>query len=543
MKKINKTLLWVTLSFLLISCKGQRPERLIYGYLDSTEPITLWGRSIELTYQSTWKNHVDSLYTEIMGMVEKGKATSVSLFSKVNELYSISWDYSQAQSEADLYSSMYCRTEDYELENLIRSEYSDASYKMNEVEKAIVKSSKYRDSYIKAYHPGLEGEALDRFIKECENPSKPEVLETQKAMSTLQTKFRSGIINSYEFYHEFVPIANGFAREKGFDNYLEYTYKNMYGREYTVSDISRFAENTVHYVMDAERAIDAKFENNHYSDSAISFEQSIRRDFLGPYLKEFERYAAFIGGSFNRNYNNLLDKGNYFFSSVPNSKYTAYSTSSVSIGSYLFFSRNYQDIGTFVHEFGHYNAGFESDAYSFDIFETQSQGDELLFLYYMTEESDKKFDWCDSEWTDLHKYMVVKDFLRSVRNCTWVNECEEYIYTHEGITEEEMLNMVNETAAKYNLKTDHDDFSHSYVGYVGPENPGYYISYAVSAMASLSLYALACNEGFYKAAKAYEKVYSIGSVSFQDMIETANLYDPLTDEGFQSIATALTTIN
>ncbi len=543
MRKINRTLLWVTLPFLLLSCKGQRPERLIYSYLDSKEPITLWGRKVDVTYKDSWKNHVDSLYAEIISMVEKEKATSYSLFSKVNDLYSISWNYSQARSEADLYSSMYCRTEDYELENLIRSEYSDASYKMNEVEKAIVKSSKYRDSYIKNYYPDLKGEALDRFIEECENPSNPEVLETQKTMRTLQTQFRSGILNSYEFYHEFVPIANEFARENGFDNYLEYTYKNLYGRDYTVGDISNFAENTTHYIMDVERIMDEKFDNNRYSEEVTSFEQTMRTGFLGPYLREFESYASIIGGNFNRNYNYMLDEGNYFFSDVPNSPYTAYSTSSVSIGSYLFFSRDYQDIGTFVHEYGHYNAGYESDAYSYDIFETQSQGDELLFLYYITEESGQRFNWYDGKWTDLHKHIVVKDFLRLVRNSTWVNECEEYIYTHEGISEEEMLNMVNETAAKYGLKTDHDDFSRSYVGYVGPENPGYYISYAISAMASLSLYALAYDKGFFEAAEAYGKVYSIGNVSFSEMIEDANLYDPLTDEGFQSITAALSKIS
>jgi len=539
MKKISKTLLWVTLPLFLLSCKGQRPERLIYRYLDSDDPITLWGREVTLSYDESWKDKVDTLYEEINTIVKEGTASSNTLHKKVNELYSMRRKYSQASSEADLYSSMNCTNEDYALENKIRTEYSSATYKMSDVEKTIVKSSKYRDAYLRTYRPSLQGEALQKFIQECENPSKPETVEAVNTMSTLKTKFRSGQLTSYEFYHEFVPVANAYAVDNGFDNYLEYVYKKNYGRDYTVSDISSFAENTAEKLVTAEQYLKNKCSLYSENTEATEMEEDIKYGFLGKYLRDFEQYAYYIGGQFFNNYNYLLDQGNYFFSAVPDSPYTAYSTGSVSLGSYLFFSLKYQDIVTFVHEFGHYNAGFESDASSYDIFETQSQGDELLFMYYLCNLSDMYQNEEHNDFLDYHKYSTLSDFIGTVKSATWVNDCEEYIFTHDGITEEEMLAMVNEKAAKYGMYSQYEDFNRTYVGYVGPENTGYYISYAISAMASLSLYALAEDEGFDEAAESYRDIYSIGSVSFSEMIKQARLYDPLTDQGYQAIANAL----
>ena len=96
--------------------------------------------------------------------------------------------------EADLYAAMEVTNELFELSNKVDNEFTDALFKMNEVEKTIVRSEKYRNAYLKAYKPSLKDEDLDRFVEECMHPSNPEIVESQKALSTLQSKQRMGLI-------------------------------------------------------------------------------------------------------------------------------------------------------------------------------------------------------------------------------------------------------------------------------------------------------------------------------------------------------------
>lgn len=537
MKKLKKAFLIISMVSLLVSCKGVKAKRLIYDYLNYDGPITLWGRKVELSYTEDLPKKVNSLFEDINKDVREETITSYKLHQKVNQLYSLSYDYNRANMEADLYAAMEVTPELFELSNKISNEYTDAIYKMNEVEKTIVKSDKYRSTYLKAYLPNLKGEELERFIEECKNPSNPEIIESQKALSTLQNKERMGLITPYEFLVEFVPLANDYANEKGFDNYLEYLYKNNYGRHYTVNDIVSFSEDTVSMMVPLQAQKQAEYNTKYQAlnNEEKSQADKLMRGFFGNNLREFEKYASKLGGAFLRNYNYMMDNGNYFLSAVPNSPHTAYSYGSSTFDTYLFFSRDYQTLDTFVHEFGHYSADFQSGTYNYDMLETQSQGNEMLFSYYLSNMST-----INPKVTDVYAIWEENNLINSAVRCTWVNEVETYLYTHEGLSEQQMLDVTNEIAGKYGLYDQYANFNDSYVALVTCGNPGYYISYAVSAMASLSLYALAIDEGFNKAASSYKTIAAIpGNKTFEDMINDASLYNPLTTEGYESITTAL----
>ena len=87
---------------------------------------------------------------------------------------------------------------------------------------------------------------------------------------------------------------------------------------------------------------------------------------------------------------------------------------------------------TFVHEFGHYNAFAVNGpgAMSYDLAETQSQGNEMLFISYLSENSDYS-----KELIDYMGKSRILEGLQTIVLASIVNQFEISVFKQADITD------------------------------------------------------------------------------------------------------------
>ena len=115
-------------------------------------------------------------------------------------------------------------------------------------------------------------------------------------------------------YPEYVTLANKFAKLNNYDNYLNYAYKDVYMRDYTPEQGLEFAKN-----------FKSAFANQGFLGKEISLVDDGSADYINaqkinrtvfnqvgnPAAKLLDSYSKFLGGKFNKTYNNLWKNG-YF---------------------------------------------------------------------------------------------------------------------------------------------------------------------------------------------------------------------------------------
>jgi oligoendopeptidase F len=207
-----------------------------------------------------------------------------------------------------------------------------------------------------------------------------------------------------------------------------------------------------------------------------------------------------------------------------------------------YFGPGYQDIFTYVHEQGHYLAAryLVGMPRSVDFAELHSQGNEWLFMAYLDGVVDEK----------IYKGLLLDNLvngLSTIISCTVTDHFEEMIYKNDytlmadayrGVmdlvwTEYPGLQEILSKVAGY-------DF-YEYVLRVSLLQPGYYLSYATSQMASMSLYAIAQEQGYQAAQNVYVKLQEgiDPTLDFLPSIEAAGLRSPLEVATYQSLENVL----
>ena len=173
----------------------------------------------------------------------------------------------------------------------------------------------------------------------------------------------------------------------------------------------------------------------------------------------------------------------------------------------------------FVHEFGHYfnniyNHGIDI---SMDHDETQSQGDEMLFLAYLSELLTANGE--QEQFSGLEAAQMLNS-LQTILLATAVDEFEEAVYSGyyagDNLRIKTMLENGPVAKTSYDLLFQlisedyglNDLYNPIYWRYVCIEAPGYYISYAMSLIPSISVYAKYCESGYEAAKEAYLKLFT-----------------------------------
>lgn len=185
-----------------------------------------------------------------------------------------------------------------------------------------------------------------------------------------------------------------------------------------------------------------------------------------------------------------------------------------------------------IHEFGHFYATFFDDTHALiaknnlDIAEIQSQGFELLFMQF--------YDDIYGRSSDSMKLYRILNILDSVVSGFLVGEFEySVIKDKDSLSPEEVVDKFNSYLGKLEIDYHLYEIPHIF------ESPGYYISYATSALASLDLLDDVMNDPS-RALEKYEKIARIsnnsGEYSFRAALKECGFDDVLNEEYITSLA-------
>lgn len=170
---------------------------------------------------------------------------------------------------------------------------------------------------------------------------------------------------------------------------------------------------------------------------------------------------------------------------------------------YIYQNNEYYDFSTAVHEFGHFHAEWRDDISLFyqvncvDIAEVQSQGLSMLYTDF--------YDDIFGENAEYLEMVALYDIVDSIVCGLAVGEFEYRVMEQlDDITAKEVVDLfyeINDAAnTGYTLK----DINHLY------EQPGYYVSYAISAIPAMQIY-ITMQDDFDEAVKMYEAIAEISS--------------------------------
>ena len=408
--------------------------------------------------------------------------------------------------------------------------------------------SEYKDQFFSGY--------TEEEIQELLNSAKPdEYYEIENKQEALRKQYndlsRSEKDNGvYDIYLSLVKNYKDEATLLGYDNYLQYAYKGIYEREYTPEEVETF--NT--YVKDY--IVPMMFEVKESSSQAINELSSDEKQKLYEFQTTnfnqmtgtIKAYGTFVGDAFEKNLDYALNRGYIKYGGSNcniDGAFTTYLYMDKLDQPIMYFGPSYLNTMTFIHEFGHYNNFFvnKKQGLSYDLAETHSQGDEMLFLAWL----DRNDDSYSDKVMEAIRLTEVYDALTTIVLATMVNQFEYSCYTsEEELTKESLDNLYK--AAGDSLGG-YDDIvscvygANEHIDYwklVAVENAGYYISYAISKIPSLEIYSMA-RENLSLAKSVYKKTYTLDSNSkldtsdFLKVLNYAGLYSPFDEEAFKLI--------
>lgn len=338
---------------------------------------------------------------------------------------------------------------------------------------------------------------------------KKEVEELQVEFNKLSEKEQLGE-EGVVYYNQIVTKNNELARLYEYDNYYDYASERVYGREYGAEDLEKYREYIIKYVMPTFGVLDdgwrALYDMSDYSKNiAIEFLtasfDSMDKNYVLLYLESLGDTGMGIG------MRDVFDSKNCVFSYNTNSHPTAFQT-------YLYedetpfclFGANGQSSNTLIHEFGHYYASYtNNDIGNYDLCETHSQGNEFLFIKYTQRHLPSKI-------YEVVRYYNLFNAYYTIVCAAAIDAFEQRVYSLEsveGFTGEDYDAIMDEVLAEFGH--DNEWFAdgltdmHEYWRRVAIDNPVYYISYSVSAIAALEVFALA-EEDYDAALVAYSKL-------------------------------------
>ena len=404
-----------------------------------------------------------------------------------------------------------------------------------------VRDSKFKDKFYEGYTDEQINVIIDSYNPEASNLYG----DYYKLSDDYELSFNDPLKNTdIELYEEkmigkYVEIAEKLeeiAKANGQEDPLQYVYDG-YSHGYAVSDMSDYIRNSKRDFFNAISSVTVDVKGLEPRDVEVI------NDFNSYYfdkpnvqgMKIMEGVGKLMAPRYSKTFNSLFKTGYYFFSDNPNSLSTAY-IDDYGFEPIAYFSRNYQDLLTVVHEFGHYYAFCSTpDAapLPYDIYETHSQGNEFLVLAYLQKNWD--FGWRKKGFD---KFVQISNYNRFIDLAKMLQavECETYIFqNYKTKTVKEIHEDINEISEEY-VKYGVSPLYYLYTG----SSPGYYSAYLTSLIAAMDLYTVAISD-FDRATSIYESIIDIkecknvrqsyidaGLIDYKDSTQVRNLLNRFT---------------
>ena len=414
----------------------------------------------------------------------KGTGLIIALSQAAMSLYDLIEAYSICTAKANLDTTdSYYNTELTYITNLtLKSQ--------NEYKRAIITliNSPHRDLMVEALGQD-QVDALNQTGVLDENLLQIQAEETAlvNSYTTLNTEEKKELyVNLLKNRLSFVNAIN--TKSVGssiYSNYIDYSYENVYYRDYIPSQITALTNNIINNLSDTW----IKSKEYRQSIPGKVGEKDIWKalestDDLLPSAKEVRTH--------------LKDYGLYCFDSNPNSYDGAFVLSLPSLldeDYYMFVntSNTINDYTAAIHEFGHYYGNMVEDDTlstsfypSLDLSEMHSQTLEMLMMNHYDE-------FIPSESIDTLKKNQVGNALWALFSGSCVSEFEIQSAKLSNPTVEALDELWTTCTEKYHIS----DYSISYemIPHIY-QQPGYYISYVTSMFSSLEIFTKGENTAF-----------------------------------------------
>lgn len=348
-------------------------------------------------------------------------------------------------------------------------------------------------------------------------------------------------------YADLVNAENSLAECYGKENYMEYSYTALYHRDFTPADTKGFNSSVMENFVPTYEALYDKLTE---LSSVMTMEE---RQTAASYTtmsclsdegkNVLDGFYKSLGDDIYSLYKTFCESGILVYAEGDNAYAGAYTSYLDGLETpYIYISKSYDNLKNFVHEFGHYCAFYlnYNENISYELAETQSQGAEWLYYYYVANninltENQKEF------FVDYMAYT----FCGSITYSSIVGAAEVDIFSLDEVTAEtdftaivqgEYSALSVDTCNKLLGAAQNTSTPEKYFYYVAVTRSGYYISYALSALSAMEFYALA-GENYEQATKTY---YSLlyENTGYVSALTKLNIYSPFEEETFTALNNA-----
>lgn len=310
-------------------------------------------------------------------------------------------------------------------------------------------------------------------------------------------------------YRELVDLHNEEAQIVGYKDYADYAYEASYGRDFTPDDAAAVCEAVKPY---ARQYFGSLYYNEAtYADFSADTDLT-ERELVGlvtQYMPRVSDDAAKAAAYMEKH-------GLYFMDSADRVSDLGFTTTLDQYNApfiYLALYGDQNDIQSMFHEFGHYYDAYMNpvpdlllSVGSLDIFEIHSTGMEAL--------STGWYEDIYGEDADLARIRFLDSALYTVFSGCLFDEFQRVVYADPSLTPEQISQTFVTIARSYGLRSFGKEFSHYWMQVNHNfESPFYYISYAVSMLASLQIYEMAEND-WAAAADFYNDLVSLGAFDY-----------------------------
>lgn len=373
-----------------------------------------------------------------------------------------------------------------------------------------------------------------------------EVMELQQRNSEIEVAYQD-MQTSETMYTDMVPLYiemvqnnNRIAQIYGYNNYYEYAYELVYSRDYNKDDITAMRGYVAQYLVPAVSGAMKQF-NTSFTDLNTWHQQTLVSFLYDSYTTNYEPYInyylATLPEQMQADMLDMFDGNIVMKDKIEGAQEGAFTTSVGEDRLICYFGPGYSNSMTVIHEVGHYYGGLHTDISDLpmDLAETQSQGNEWLFLANLKKTMNARL------YAALTDYRMYSD-LAQILICVLVDEFEERVYTHENIaslTCEDLDAIMEDVCSAYggiaSIKTNITDIQ-AYWRMVVIEQPVYYISYAVSALAAMDLFTTA-NENYNDAVEIYRTLIEEVDLEkgFLGNINAAGIPGPFAEDVYKAL--------
>ncbi|MBP3380033.1 MAG: hypothetical protein J6K77_04135 [Ruminococcus sp.] len=315
------------------------------------------------------------------------------------------------------------------------------------------------------------------------------------------------------------------------------SFYDGFHRDYTPEEIAELSQYVKETLMPIQDVLADNFHDNKYSEDV--FDDPVLCDEPFELIRD---YSARLSADIEASADKINDEKLYTVGSGSDS-YTGSYTVDLPLNNsalvYVYSDDTYFDLQTCIHEFGHFHSSFYDDTSAYmtmtntDVAEIQSQGMELLFMQF--------YDDIYGDQADAMKLMKFYDMAEVIVSSFLIGEFEYTALTKaEDMTPEDVIDLYEDIMGEYA-----EGYPFYYVSHMF-EQPGYYVSYGVSALAALDMLD-DCINAPDKALEKYEKISKVPAndinSTFRSSLSKCGFADVLTKDYIDEIAAELEKIS